>query len=179
MICSTTCVSCSTGVACVSVSCSQQCYCPTNYYWTNMQLGCVPQVGYGAVCSSTVQCSTSLKLVCSTTNDQCYGPTSLARNHCDCLVGQYYDSSLGCGTFFKMIKMKPIFCYLYSFIKKSPVSRWIKHVVTRTSVWSTRICSARADIVCAKMGITIMLELAVKLKIYLSKKEKLFIIYIV
>ena len=100
MICSTTCVSCSTGVACVSVACSQQCYCPTNYYWTNMQLGCVPQVGYGAVCSSTVQCSTALKLVCSTSNDQCYCPTSLAMNHCDCLVSQYYqDSTTGCGSF--------------------------------------------------------------------------------
>ena len=55
------------------------------------------QKGYGAVCSSTVQCSTALKLVCSTVNDQSYGPTSLAMNHCDCLVSQYYDTSLGCG----------------------------------------------------------------------------------
>jgi hypothetical protein len=98
MICSTTCVSCSPGVACVSVSCSQQCYCPTNMYWTNMNMGCVLQKGYGAVCSATVQCSTALKLVCSTVNDQSYGPTSLAINHCDCLVSQYYDNSVGCVT---------------------------------------------------------------------------------
>jgi len=55
-------------------------------------------VGYGSPCTSTAMCKLSLGLVCSTSNDQCYCPTSMAIDHCDCLVTQYYaGDSTGCG----------------------------------------------------------------------------------
>ena len=66
-----------------------------------MAIGCQNQVGYGGWCTSTAQCKLTYGsfggLVCSTTNDQCYCPTSMAMDHCDCLVTQYYDGDTnGC-----------------------------------------------------------------------------------
>ena len=123
MRCTTTCVQCNPGVACTTYSCSSNCRCPTDMYWTNMAMGCRMeilffnsfyilkiiklfkflqeyQVGYGQPCTTTAMCKLSLALVCSTSNDQCYCPTSMAMDYCDCLVTQYYaGDSVGCSNF--------------------------------------------------------------------------------